>query len=480
MRLTMGEVAELLGTSSGIAERTIEGYSTDSRSIVAGELFFALRGPRFDGHQFVKQALARGAVGAVVERPFGELAAPSVAPFLLPVPNTLEALQALARAVRRKWGHRLIAVTGSVGKSTTKELIAALLAPRWSVLKSPGNLNNDYGVPLALLALEPTHRVAVVELAMSRAGEIARLAQIAEPDVGLVTNVAPAHLEFFDSLDAIARAKRELIDNLSSRPRGEAPTAILNYDDARVRRFREGFAGRVVTYGFEGGADFRAIEVRAGREGGSEFRFLAPDWNAEFRLPLPGRHNVENALAALTVATLFEVAEQDLRLALAGFQNLRQRGETMFLPGDITLINDSYNSNPLAMERMLETLASWPQAGRRIVVAGEMLELGSTSPALHLDIGRQCARSKADWLIAVQGDARFFVAGALEEGFPPERARWFPQAQEAGEFCLALLRPGDVVLVKGSRAVHMEKVVELLRSSRPVAATPRRALEAEV
>jgi UDP-N-acetylmuramoyl-tripeptide--D-alanyl-D-alanine ligase len=478
MRLTMGEVAEFLGASGGTAERMIEGYSTDSRSIVPGELFFALRGPRFDGHQFVQQALARGAVGAVVERPFHELAAPSVAPFLLPVPNTLEALQTLARVVRRKWGHRLIAITGSVGKSTTKEMLAALLATRWSVLKSPGNLNNDYGVPLALLALEPTHGVAVVELAMSGAGEIARLAQIAEPDVGLVTNVAPAHLEFFDSLDAIARAKRELIDNLSSRR--EAPTAILNYDDPRVRRFAEGFAGRVVTYGFEGNADFRAIEVRAGQEGGSEFRFVGPNWDAEFRLPLPGRHNVQNALAALTVATLFEVAEQDLRLALAGFQNLHQRGETMFLPGGITVINDSYNSNPLAMERMLETLASWPHAGQRIVVAGEMLELGSTSPALHKDIGRQCARSDVAWLIAVQGDARFFVAGALEEGFPPERTRWFPQAQEAGEFCLALLRPGDVVLVKGSRAVHMEKVVELLRSSRPTAATPRRELGAEV
>jgi UDP-N-acetylmuramoyl-tripeptide--D-alanyl-D-alanine ligase len=298
---------------------------------------------------------------------------------------------------------------------------------------------------------------------MSAPGEIARLAQIAEPEVGMVTNVAPVHLEFFESVDAIARAKRELIDYLSSR--GAESTAILNYDDARVRAFAEGFVGRVVSYGFSEGADFRAAEVRSGRGAGSEFRFVGPGWDAELHLPLPGRHNVQNALAALTAATLFEVGIEELQKVLAGFENLHQRGETLLLPGNVTVINDSYNSNPLAMERMLETLASWPRARRRIVVAGEMLELGSTSPTIHREIGRKCARSDIAWLIAVQGNAQIFVEGAIEEGFPQEHTRFFPYASEAGEFCRALLRPGDVVLVKGSRGVHMEEVVEMLSST---------------
>ncbi len=462
MRLSLGEVAAMLGTSCATPERVAEGYSIDSRTISRGQVFFAIRGPRFDGHEFVQQAIERGAVAAVVEAAFRGRAGEISAERLLPVPDTTRALQELARGVRRKWDRRLIAVTGSAGKTTTKELTAALLAMRFPVHKSWENLNNAYGLPLALLGLEPSHDVAVVELAMSSPGEIAQLARLAAPQIGVVTNVAAAHLQFFDSVDSIARAKRELIENL------EPPaTAVLNYDDRRVRRFAEGFVGRVVTFGFEQGADLRATDWRTTPDGGSDFRVTGRALRAEFHLPLPGRHNVENALAAIAASTLFDIPASRLREALIGFRNLHQRDEIITRPGPVTLINDTYNSNPLAMERLLETLAAWPVARRRILVAGEMLELGRESPELHREVGRKAARSGVDWLLAIQGDARFILEGAAEAGFPADRGLFFSTAAEAGKYCRELLQPGDVVLLKGSRAVHVETAVELLDTWSP-------------
>jgi UDP-N-acetylmuramoyl-tripeptide--D-alanyl-D-alanine ligase len=467
MQLTLGEIAAMLGAPCDAPAGIAVGYSIDSRTISPGQLFFAIRGPRFDGHEFVRQALERGAVGAVVEASFKERAALGGSASLLPVPNTTEALQQLGRAVRRKWGRRLVAVTGSTGKSTTKEMIAALLSRRHSVHKSRGNLNNDYGLPLTLLELESRHEVAVVELGMSAAGEIARLARIAEPQVGAVTNVAPVHLEFFDSVDGIAEAKRELIQNLVS-----PAVAVLNHDDPRVRKFAQGFNGRVVTFGFGEGADVRALEFRAAPGGGSRFRVSGRGVAGEYQLNMPGRHNVENALAALATASQFEIGPAELKAGVAEFQNLHQRSEILTLPGDVTIINDSYNSNPLAMERMLETLAAWPRARRRIVVAGEMLELGPSSPDWHRRIGRKAAECGINWLLAVQGDARFILEGAAEGGLPSGCGRFFSTAGEAGEFCLNLLEPGDVVLVKGSRGVHIETVIELLRAGQVKPSSP--------
>jgi UDP-N-acetylmuramoyl-tripeptide--D-alanyl-D-alanine ligase len=463
MKLTLAEIAAALNSRCAESARVVTGYSIDSRTLGAGDLFFAVRGPRFDGHQFLPEVLRRGAAGAVVERAFFAQTPPQVAAACLPVESPLEALQRLARWVRRKWGRAVVAVTGSTGKSTTKEMIAALLARRYSVHKSAGNFNNHYGLPLTLLGLETEHEIAVVELAMSAAGELAHLASIAEPETGVVTNVAPVHLEFFDSLEAIARAKRELVENLSSRQ--GLPTAVLNFDDERVRKFATGFEGTVVTFGLTDGADFQARWVKPASAMGSEFRVEGPNLDAEFVLPIPGRHNVQNALAAIAVAADFDLDPAEMRLGLAGFHSLPQRGQILTLPGPVTVINDCYNSNPLAMSSMLETLRTWPEAGRRIVVAGEMLELGPQSADLHAATGRQCAASDVSWLIAVQGQAQSFLEGALAAGFPPQQTRFFAEARPAGEFCLSLLRPGDVVLVKGSRGVHLEIVTEALRQS---------------
>jgi len=466
MRFTLGDIATLLGSQCGAPERMVNGYSLDSRSIGPGQLFFAMRGPRFDGHRFMAQAFERKAAGAVVENAFFDLAPPELSPALIPVGSPLESLQHLARAVRRKWGRPLIAVTGSTGKSTTKEMIAALLGRRFAVHRSAGNLNNHYGLPLTLLGLDPEHEIAVMELAMSRAGEIAHLALIAEPETGVVTNVAPVHLEFFDSVDSIAKAKRELVENLSSR--GGPPTAVLNYDDPRVRKFAEGFEGQVMTFGMGSGADFQALWVKPGEGIGSEFRVVGPNLDCDFLLPIPGRHNVQNALAAIAVASEFDIPAVEIRRALAEFQSMPQRGESFTLPGPVTVINDSYNSNPQAMECMLETLRTWPGALRRVVVAGEMLELGPQSPKLHKEVGRKCAEADLAWLIAVQGDARFFLEGAVAAGMASAQTRFFPDAHSAGEFCLSQLEPGDVVLVKGSRGVHLEAVVETLRNQSKV------------
>ena len=269
MKLTLAEIAAALNSRCAEPARVVTGYSIDSRTLGAGDLFFAVRGPRFDGHQFLPEVLRRGAAGAVVERAFLAQAPPQVAVACLPVESSLEALQRLARWVRRKWGRAVVAVTGSTGKSTTKEMIAALLARRYSVHKSAGNFNNHYGLPLTLLGLKAEHEIAVVELAMSAAGELTHLASIAEPETGVVTNVAPVHLEFFDSLEAIASAKRELVENLSARQ--GPPTAVLNYDDERVRKFASGFEGTVVTFGLTDGADFLARWVKPANAMGSEF-----------------------------------------------------------------------------------------------------------------------------------------------------------------------------------------------------------------
>jgi UDP-N-acetylmuramoyl-tripeptide--D-alanyl-D-alanine ligase len=472
MKLTLGEVAAWVGASCGLPDRLVTGYSLDSRTIQRGQLFFAIRGPRFDGHQYVGQALQAGAAGAVVEQAFVATAPAEWRPALVAVADTRVALQTLGNTVRRQWGKRLVAITGSAGKSTTKEMLAAILGRRLRVLRSPGNLNNDFGLPLALLALEPEHDVAVVELAMSAPGEIARLARLAEPAVGVVTNVAPVHLQFFDSVDAIASAKRELIDFLATM--GEGAVAILNEDDERVRKFAEGFPGRVLTFGFSDRAVFRATQVQASAGLGSAFHLTSPEGDGQFTLPLPGRHNIQNALAAIAAARLWAIPPEEVRRALADFQNLHQRSEILTLPGGVTLINDCYNSNPLAMERMLEALAEWPGASRRLVIAGEMLELGSSSPELHRAIGRKCAQSGVCWLMAVEGDARFFLEGAAEAGIPPARLAFFADAVRAGEFCRTLLAPGDVVLIKGSRGVHLETATELLRVSAIAAEAARR------
>jgi UDP-N-acetylmuramoyl-tripeptide--D-alanyl-D-alanine ligase len=328
-------------------------------------------------------------------------------------------------------------------------------------LKSEGNLNNEYGLPLQLLRLEEEDEAAVVELGMSHAGELKRLAEIARPDVGVVTRVAPVHLEFFASVDEIALAKRELIEGLT----GRESVAVLNADDSRVARFAQVAPGRVVTFGVAGSGDFRAENIQDRGLNGSEFDFLGPEGRARLRLPLAGRHNISNALGALAAASVWGVGAAEAREIFPKLEATGMRGRVLQYDAGFTVINDCYNSNPVALAAMVELLTNTPAEGRHILAAGEMLELGPASAELHREAGRAAAATgKLGWIIGVQGDAENFVRGAIEAGHPAGRAKFCASSAEAGELVGNLMERGDVLLVKGSRGVKMEFIVEALDS----------------
>ena len=464
MRWTLREVAHALGVAppAGLDPLArLAGVSIDSRTVGAGELFIAIHGPRHDGHDFVAAALAAGALAGVVAR--GRLAEypPETRGKLLAVDDTLAALQQLARAVRRAWGRRLAGITGSVGKTTTKEILAALLAARFRVLKSEGNLNNEYGLPLTLLRLDPAHEAAVVELGMSHRGELARLAEIAEPDIGVVTRVAPVHLEFFSSVEEVALAKRELIERLA----GAQAVAVLNADDERVARFADLARGRVLTFGFAPAAEFRAEAIEDRGAEGSAFDFVSPAGRARLELPLVGRHNVANALAALAAASVWGVGVAEARRMFPQLVPAAMRGEVLRFEAGFALINDCYNSNPVALATMVDLLAATPGYCRRILAAGEMLELGPASPQFHREAGRRAAAAGSiAWIFGVQGDAVELVRGAVEAGHPEARTRFFASSDDAAKFLAGFVAPGDLLLVKGSRGVKMERIVEALEA----------------
>ncbi|MFI5070622.1 MAG: UDP-N-acetylmuramoyl-tripeptide--D-alanyl-D-alanine ligase [Terriglobales bacterium] len=453
MKLPLSRIAEFISSDSkAICEGVAVGYSIDSRTIRPSELFFAVIGERLNGHDYVDQALNNGAVAAVVRR--DEAARYGATAKLLLVDDTLVALQHLATAVRGLWGKRLAAVTGSAGKTTTKEAIAHVLSTKFCVLKSEGNFNNHFGLPLMLLKLEPEHDIAVIEMGMSHAGEIAALAKIARPDIGVVTNVAPVHLEFFDSIEGIASAKRELIESLPS-----GGTAILNADDEYVSKFGKSFAGKVITYGTVPSADVRAENIEPMGAAGTSFDIAAAEQREKVRLPLIGTHNVLNALASVSVALHCGLTLSESTKALQDLTAPAKRGEVIQV-GNITVINDCYNSNPKALEAMVNALAGMA-AKRRIVVAGEMLELGPTAEEAHHMSGRHMAERKIDMLLGVRGLARPMVESARRSGM---RAEFVTSPEEAGEWLARETRDGDLVLIKGSRGVKLERALEVWKT----------------
>src|SRR4051794_28241514 len=457
MKLPLSRVAEMISAelSGADPDSIATGYSIDSRTIRRGELFFAVKGERFDGHDFVTQVLENGAVAAVVARESlrsFEVGATGVPPrAVLAVDDPLVALQTLATAVRRLWAKPLIAVTGSAGKTTTKEAIAHVLAGKFNIYKSAGNFNNHFGLPLMLLKLEPEHDVAVVELGMSHAGEISALAKIAQPNVGVVTNVAPVHLEFFNSIADIARAKYELVQSLP--PTG---IAVLNADDEYVSQFGRDFQGKVVAYGFSAAASIRAENFEARGQQGSAFDVLAAGQRKHVLLPLVGKHNASNALAAIAVALEQGMTLAEAAATFADLAPAEKRGEVLRL-GNITVINDCYNSNPKALAAMVDALAAMP-AKRRIVVAGEMLELGPQGEEMHRECGRHVAEQKIHLLLGVRGLARGMVDAASQAGI---EAEFVASPEEAGAWLREHVKDGDVVLLKASRGVKLEKALEV-------------------
>jgi UDP-N-acetylmuramoyl-tripeptide--D-alanyl-D-alanine ligase len=464
MKLSLEQIArwtggELLPRHGAVREGCGGGYSIDTRTLQPGDVFFAIRGERFDAHEFVTAAFERRACAAVVDklhavRLAAELQGGAREHCLVAVDDPLIALQMLAAAVRRHWGKRVIAVTGSAGKTTTKDMIAAVLETRFRVRKSAGNLNNHFGLPLQLLKLEPEDEVAVLEMGMSAAGEIAALARIAAPDWGVVTNVGMAHAEgFADGQAGIARAKYELVAGLPRRG-----VAFLNADDAYVSQFGRDFHGKAIYYGTTATAQVRAEQIEEQGAEGTRFRVVANGDAAEVSLALLGRHSVLNALAAMAVA---REAGIPLEVAAAALEQMRageKRGEVVEFAG-AKIINDCYNSNPEALRSMIAVLAAMP-ADRRILVAGEMLELGPESAALHAACGRAAAEAGVDWVIGVRGLAAALVEAARQGG---ARVIFAEAPEQAGRWLKEHVRAGDAVLLKASRGVRLERALEGLR-----------------
>jgi len=471
MRWTVVQVAEALGVPvpKGLDPlAALVGVSIDSRTVQPRELFIAIRGPRHDGHGFVAGALGSDAGAGIV-------ASDSLAGYpeeirgkLFAVDDTLAALQRLASRACEIWRksgadrgtkRQIGAVAGSIGKTTTKEILAALVGARFGVLKTQGNLNNEYGLPLTLLKLDEQHEAAVVELGMSHTGELALLTKIASPDVGVITRVAVEHLEFFASLDAIALAERELIEDLP----WPNSVAVLNEDDERVRQFAKVARGRVITFGEIDSAEFRAEEIEERGLAGSAFDFVSPSGRTRLELPLIGRHNVMNALAALAAASVWGIGAAEAKRVFPALVPADKRGEVLRFAEGFAVINDSYNSSPTALNAMAELLATTPGYQRRILAAGEMLELGTSGPELHRECGRTLAKlKKLDWILGVRGNGAEFVSAAIAAGHPEERTQFFESSEAAATFLEKFIAPGDLLLIKGSRGVRMEKILDAI------------------
>ena len=418
----------------------VSGWSIDTRTLAPGDLFFALRGPMHDGHDHVAAAFEKGAIGAVVDHWL-----PAAGPLRV-VDDTLAELQAIASAGREQWGGQVIGVTGSAGKTTTKDAIAQLLSVALPVGKTVGNFNNHFGLPLSILRVPDSARAAVLELGMNHAGEIAALARLARPEIGVVTNVGYAHVEFFDSIDAIAAAKRELIEAL---PR--TGVAVLNADDPRVAAMQQIHSGASLTFGVAEGATVRAENVAATATG-STFDCQG----THFETPLAGMHGVRNTLAAIAVARIFGIPAAQLVEAVRGIPQGKLRGERLVRDG-VTVLNDSYNSNPEAACSMLDVLAATP-ATRRIAVLGSMLELGSASAMLHRNVGRHAAARHIDVVVGIGAEAREIIEEASRAGVA--ETLFFLTSDDAGAELARLLRGGDAILFKGSRGIQVERALQ--------------------
>lgn len=470
-------------SGSQFFDNQLSGFSIDSRTVAAGDLFFALAPEDYrrhfftakefdDGHRFIPQAFQQGAAAVVARRARveGDAELEKFADRLLLVEDVIDALQTLAHETLLAWGGRVVGITGSAGKTTAKDLTAHVLSTAGlRALKTQKNFNNELGLALSILQMETNGArpedfdAAVLEMGQSMLGEIRRLCEVAPPDIGVVLMVAPVHLEFFASVEEIAEGKGQMVEGI--KPGG---VAVLNADDSRVAAMRAKHEGRTMTFGIENAADVAAADIESTRLGLTRFRLVTPLGEAMAELPLPGRHNLMNALAAASIATCFGVEPRVIADALRTAQASEMRGEVVDFAVGFSLIDDSYNSNPRSLLSMARSLVEGrtdaeQKARRTVVVAGEMLELGDEAAAMHRESGREIAAMGVSVLWGVRGLAREMVEGAREAGMSEEAARFFETTDEAASSLVAEVRAGDLVLVKGSRGVHTERIVKALR-----------------
>ena len=463
--LTAAWVAEAMAGTLAAGGRGVEfaGVSIDTRTLAANELFFAIRGEHFDGTDFAEAAIERGATGVVVPRGRNRWSAKASAerPAVIEVDDTVVALQSLANAIRRASGAKVVAITGSAGKTTTKEVTAELLGARYHVVRNKGNFNNHIGLPLSLIELRTRPDMAVVELGMNHPGEIRTLVHVAEPEARVWTNVGEAHVGFFGSMDAIADAKAEILERATS-----ATVLVANADDRRISTRIAGFPGHVRTFGIERDADVRASHVVDRGIDGTDAQVTTPHGAVALTTPLVGRGNLANVLAGITVALEYGVPLPTIAEKVSTLRPASHRGEVLRLANGVVVIDDSYNASPTAMRRALEVLAA-TSARRRIAVLGEMLELGDSAAGLHADVGRAVAVAAVDALFAVGGAAAEALASAaIAAGLDRGRVRLFADSTEAGAAVADFVQSGDVVLVKGSRGIKTDRVVDRLRAER--------------
>ncbi|OGW33562.1 MAG: hypothetical protein A2X58_07410 [Nitrospirae bacterium GWC2_56_14] len=449
------EKMKLMAVLERIEAMEIKGVSIDSRKIKEGELFVAIKGDRFDGHDFVPEVMQKGAWGAIVDKSILETQFGKIGglPNIIPVEDTLRALQEISFLHRKKFSLPMVGITGSNGKTTTKEMTAGILKQQGPVLKNEGNLNNHIGVPLTLMQLTKDHRAAVVEMGMSAPGEIDLLARLVNPDVGVITNIGPAHLEFLGSLDGVAGAKAELLGNIKA-----DGTAVLNADDPYFETLKKKWTGRVLSFGIEQQADVRAAGIRQDKEF-TDFTLEAEGSKANVRLRAVGRHNIYNALAAAAAALAVGLPLETIKYGLDDFAPVAMRSELKVVKGR-TVLADHYNANPGSVKAALETLVTLRPGARSVAVLGDMLELGASSIEEHRAIGRIAARLGVDVLIAVGPQAKQMLEGAREAGMPKERL--FAARSHAGAAARLAKesKNGDAVLIKGSRGMKMEKILE--------------------
>jgi UDP-N-acetylmuramoyl-tripeptide--D-alanyl-D-alanine ligase len=438
-----------------LLRRDVTGVSIDSRTVKEGELFIALRGERFDGHDFVPDVIRKGAWGAVVERTAGEARSGALSglPNVITVDDTLIALQELSRMHRSAFTLPVIAVTGTNGKTTTKEMLAAVLHRRGPVLKNEGNLNNHIGVPLTLLRLAAGHTAAVIEMGMSGLGEIGTLTRLAMPVVGVITNIGPAHLQFLGTADAVAQAKGELLLGMPS-----GGTAVLNADDRYFDALRAKFPGRIVSFGIERPADVRAADIGQ-QDGMNGFRLSAGGRSVTVRLRTVGKHNVANAIAAAAAAIALDVPLEIVKAGLEEFRPIALRSELREVQGRTVLV-DCYNANPASVQAALMTLSGMGRGRRTVAVLGDMLELGPAATDAHREIGATAARLRTGLLITVGPLGHHIADGARQAGMDAERVFEAENTARAAALLRERSREGDVVLIKGSRGMKMETILE--------------------
>ncbi len=443
----------------GAVDTVFSSVSIDTRTLQRGAVFFAIRGPNQDGHRFVPDAFSKGAFGAVVAQGYEYPGTFPADRILISVEDTHKALKFLATSARRIWSGKLVAVTGSMGKTTTREFAAQILQSEFRVYQTPGNYNNLFGLPLALFGLSFDYDIGIFEMGMSAPGEIAEMCRIASPVVGIITNVAPVHLEFFESIEKIAQAKAELAEALPVEG-----TLIYNADDTLVRNIAGRFPGNKISFGFSDQADVSADEMEIVNLGQTRFQLSCDGISRPAAVPFAGAHYVMNALAAVALGRQHKIALAQIIESLEKLQPVSMRGQIIKFKDGFTLIDDSYNSNPRALMQMIEVLAGVSGFKRLILVAGEMLELGSYSNSLHTQCGSFAADHGLDIVVGVQGAALELVRAAKESGLTKPQTHFFDDSDSAAEFIFATVRPGDLLLIKGSRGVRTERIVKKLLS----------------